>query len=60
MEPVKKPPVGLRPRHIAVSSRLQEIEEAMKRYMDAHKLIPQEWFDEYNELRDWLIEKGSL
>jgi hypothetical protein len=51
-QPEPKPPVGLRPRDIAVASRIQEIEDAMRRYMDAHVLIPTEWFAEYEELRE--------
>lgn len=47
---LQMPPIGLRPKHIAQSQRLQEIEEAMTRYLQAHKMIPGEWLVEYHEL----------
>jgi hypothetical protein len=45
-----KPPIGLRPRHIAEAARLTEILEAMDRYEKAGYEIPTEWFLEYKEL----------
>jgi hypothetical protein len=45
-----KPPIGLRPKYIAVSSRIKEIHEAMLRYIDADYVIPDEWLLEYMEL----------
>lgn len=48
--PAEKPPIGLRPKHIAQAQRLQEIEEAMVRYLQAHTMIPGEWLVEYHEL----------
>lgn len=45
-----RPPLGLRPRHIADAMRLQEIAEAIGRYIEANKGIPLEWIDEYNEI----------
>lgn len=49
-----KPPLGLRPRHIALEhyacARLREISEAIRRYSLAEKVIPQAWLDEMTEL----------
>lgn len=45
-----KPPLGLMPKDKHREMRLQEIKDAMHRYLDAGKAIPQEWTDEYNEL----------
>jgi hypothetical protein len=47
-----KPPIGLRPKMIAVSSRVHEIHEAMTRYIDANYLIPKEWLEEYMNILD--------
>lgn len=48
--PEIKPPLGLRPKFIAYSERLKEIHEAIGRYLDAGKAIPQEWIDEFSML----------
>jgi len=44
------PPVGLRPRNIVLTDRLQEIYEAMFRYSRAGKDIPHAWVEELREL----------
>lgn len=45
-----KPPLGLRPRYIAKAHRMNEIKDAVVRYMDASLPVPTEWLAEYNEL----------
>ena len=50
MEPVKMPPLGLRPRRIVESLRIREILEAMDRYSQESKRIPEEWIAELSEL----------
>jgi len=45
-----KPPLGLRPKYIAYSERLKEINAAIGRYLDAGQVIPQEWIDEFSIL----------
>jgi len=49
-----KPPLGLVPRKIRENERLVEVKDAIIRYMDASKPIPQEWIDELNELMNYL------
>lgn len=44
-----KPPLGLVPRFIRDEERVQEIIEAVDRYNEAGKPVPQEWLDELNE-----------
>jgi hypothetical protein len=44
----EKPPLGLRPKHIANESRMVEIQEAVQRYMNARTPVPVEWIQEYN------------
>lgn len=44
------PPIGLRPQCIVRVLRLQEIHEAIGRYLEAGKQIPQEWLDEFSIL----------
>lgn len=46
----EKPPLGLRPRWIVEGDRLQEVLEAMSRYISAMKEIPVEWLEEYNDI----------
>lgn len=50
----EKPPIGLRPRKIVAQDRLVEILEAMLRYANEGKVIPDEWDNEYDELREYL------
>jgi hypothetical protein len=54
----KAPPLGLRPRFIVAELRAQEIVEAMGRYFEAKKAIPQDWHDELAELNEWLSNNG--
>ena len=44
-----KPPLGLVPRWLHDSHRVGEILEALSRYNEAGKPVPQEWLDELNE-----------
>ena len=46
----KKPPLRLTPRYIAERIRLNEVESAITRYIEADYPIPAEWIEEYNEL----------
>jgi hypothetical protein len=50
--PTVKPPLGIRPKHIVNMERMQEIIEAMSRYVSERKYIPAEWFDEVRELNE--------
>lgn len=47
---MKKPPLGLRPKSIHLHLRKKDILMAMARYIQADKIIPQEWIDEFIEL----------
>ena len=57
---VPKQPLGLRPRHIVELKRVEEIEAAMKRYLEYRKPIPIEWIEEYNALTARLKQGGHL
>jgi hypothetical protein len=46
----KKPPLGIKPRHIYEQERIWELTCATNRYMLEQISIPQEWIDEYNFL----------
>ena len=46
----EKPPIGLVPKIIRQEQRLNEIIEAINRYFEAKKRIPDEWIEEYHEL----------
>ena len=43
----ERPPLGLMPKYIWQEQRLQDIKEAITRYVSAGKEIPNEWLDEY-------------
>ena len=49
-----KPPLGLMPEWRHKELRLQEIREAIKRYLDANEPIPVNWIAEEYCLREWL------
>lgn len=49
-EMMEKPPLGLTPKYIHDNMRISEIINAVYRYMDVRKEIPEEWVREYNEL----------
>lgn len=47
---IKKPVLGLMPRFIDSEPRIYQINEAIKRYLDAEEMIPEEWLIERNEI----------
>lgn len=47
---LKKPPLGLIPRHIRDIERLKEIADALQRYVAHPAVIPVEWIEEYNDI----------
>ena len=50
-EKADKPPLGLRPRPISDTHRAIEILDAMRRFVDVCRPIPQSWADELMEIR---------
>lgn len=49
-EPVKKPPLGLKPEWMHDENRTVEISVAITLYLGEGKEIPTEWVKEYNKL----------
>ena len=47
-------PLGVIPREVVVVNRMNDIKEAIQRYIDADLEIPQDWVTEYFELEEWL------
>jgi hypothetical protein len=47
---IEKPPLGLIPKHVHQEIRLNNIKEAIQRYMETNKTIDIRWVEEYNEL----------
>lgn len=43
---VERTPLGLRPDWVVATKRIEEIQAAMSRYVDADVAIPRDWFDE--------------
>ena len=60
MDTTIKPPAGLRPKWVFDELRLEEIKNAMIRYMDAGLEIPEEWTQEYEELMKGKIMRRKL
>ena len=58
MPPVK-PPLSLRPKHIVDRERMQEILEAMQRYVAEGKKIPAEWLGELDDLNETSFSDSS-
>lgn len=50
----KRPPVGIKPANLVHESRIEEIKEAIKRYMSENKEIPEIWLKELNLLNSLL------
>ena len=53
----QRPPLGLRPKYIVDSERVEEISEAIKRYIDYKIPIPYNWLKEYNNLSESIKQK---
>ena len=47
-------PIGLKPLWLNKEARYIEIKEAINRYNQAKKSVPQEWIDELNETEEWI------
>lgn len=47
---IEKPPIGVICREYWDQLRFSNIHDAMQRYYDANKEIPEEWIEEYDEL----------
>lgn len=55
---MKKPPLGVEPRHIHDETRRQDLAGAIARYIeDGEMVVPVEWVNEYNELTKRKIER---
>lgn len=52
MEQKEKPPLGIMPSFIWKEKRIEEIQEAMDRFMEIGKPIPQKWKDELKTLKE--------
>lgn len=59
MKTTSEIPLGLRPKWIILQQRLNEINEAIVRYMDAGYKVPAEWIIERNEIIDYLEEREN-
>lgn len=50
-------PIGIMPEWLWKQLRYEELEAAMKRYVDAQMQIPSEWMHEYLRLREEVPRK---
>lgn len=44
-----KPPIGLMHKNIWESMRFAELQDAIRRYLNANMALPEKWVEEYNE-----------
>ena len=49
-KPYPKPPIGLLPQYLWKEQRMNEIKEAVARYMEVGARVSASWLEEYNEL----------
>ena len=49
----QRPPLGLMPQNLFLEHRMSEVTSAIKRYKKANKLVPSQWYDELNDLREF-------
>lgn len=54
------PPVGLRPENVWLSLRLQEIKEAITRYIEADMAVPAKWLREHDHLESTIVRAVPL
>lgn len=47
---IQKPPIGIKPEFICIRDRINDIQMAMDRYLDAGMTIPYSWTEEYIRL----------
>ena len=50
---MEKPPIGVKPFYIHNEQRMVELQEAIERYNEANKEIPNEWVAELQSLEAW-------
>jgi hypothetical protein len=53
---MKKPPLGITPKHIWEAIRFEELQMAINRYLLAQLPIPTEWIEEYNDFTKKLVK----
>lgn len=51
---LEKPPLGLMPKNIWIEKRIEDIAQAIRRYIESNFHVPQEWIDEKEKLRKQL------
>ena len=59
MKRSKKPPLGVRPRFLLDEDRINELKEAIVRYLTANWPIPDTIISEYNYLTEKLEVEGE-
>jgi len=47
---IKEPPIGIKPREVALEERKNEIISAICRYAENNYIVPEKWFMELNEI----------
>jgi hypothetical protein len=54
-----KPPLGIIPSSLYFESRIKELKNAIKRYLDSDNEVNQEWIIEYNAIINMLKHIGK-
>lgn len=59
LKKMTRPPLGLKPLWLHNEQRLDEIDQAIARYLEAKKEIPQAWVEERNQLINWIENRDK-
>lgn len=54
---MEKPPAGVAPRCLVMEDRLDKLDAAIRRYLEARCVIPEEWVEERNEIIKYLNKR---
>lgn len=56
---IEPSPLGITPRFIMAENRFADIDDAIKRFVEAYQPIPVEWIEERNEIIDYLNKRNT-
>jgi hypothetical protein len=52
-------PIGVIPKVIWITKRVDDLNSAIERYLNEGLLVPEEWCNERNEHLEWLMNKSK-
>lgn len=51
-------PIGIMPEKIWIEHRVMDISDAVVRYLNVNKKVPEEWYEERNRHINWLNQNS--